>query len=97
MKFSIKLFYTIGLFLFFFALAPVASAGTSVNELSAGCKSCVQGYDCSRINKTCNATCKANLYTEENDLKSCTAGCIRKLETCLLDANKSCKFYCADN
>jgi hypothetical protein len=66
------------------------------SDMSAGCKSCVSGYDCSRINKTCNATCKANLYSEEIDLDSCRAGCIGKLERCLLDANKSCKFYCAD-
>ena len=65
-------------------------------EMSEGCKSCVKGYDCSRINKTCNATCQANLFQKQDDLDSCRAGCIGKLEKCLLDANKSCSFYCAD-
>jgi len=68
----------------------------SLAEMSEGCKSCVKGYDCSRINKTCNATCKANLFQEQDDLDSCRAGCIGKLEKCLLDANRSCGFYCAD-
>ncbi len=63
-------------------------------EQSEGCKSCVRGYDCSRINKTCNATCRANLYSERNDLDSCRAACIGKLEKCLNGAKKSCSFYC---
>ncbi len=79
------------------AMSSLTLASTSINEMSEGCKSCVRGYDCSRINKTCNATCRANLYSEDIDLDSCRAGCIGKLEKCLLEANKSCKFYCADN
>lgn len=97
MKFHRKHFWSTCLFLFLLGLTSIASASTSVNELSEGCKSCVRGYDCSRINKTCNATCKANLYSKEIDLDSCRSRCIGKLEKCLLDANKSCKFYCADN
>lgn len=96
MKFNYKRFFTIGVLLFIFGIVSASFASTSINEMSEGCKSCVRGYDCSRINKTCNATCKANLYAKEIDLDSCRASCIGELEKCLLDANKSCKFYCAD-
>jgi len=96
MKLNNKRFWLSSLCGFFIALSSLAYANTSINEMSEGCKSCVRGYDCSRINKTCNATCKANLYSKEIDLDSCRAACIGKLERCLLDANKACKFYCAD-
>jgi len=82
--------------LFIFSLSQIATAGTSMDNMSEGCKSCVKGYDCSRTNKTCNATCRANLYSKDIDLESCRAGCIGRLEKCLLNANKSCKFYCGD-
>jgi hypothetical protein len=97
MKFNCKHFFAIGLFLFSIGFISFASASTSINDMSEGCKSCVKNHDCSRINKTCNATCKANLYAKDIDLDSCRASCIGKLEKCLLNANKSCKFYCADS
>ncbi len=95
MKLKNTRFWLIGFSLLFISLSS-AFANTAMNEMSAGCKSCVRGYDCSRINKTCNATCRANLFSKEIDLDSCRAGCIGKLERCLLDANQSCKFYCSD-
>jgi len=97
MGFNTKPFLFALISVFLISLSTFGYATTSVNEMSEGCKSCVRGYDCSRINKTCNATCKANLYAKEIDLDSCRAACIGKLERCLLDANQSCKFYCADN
>ncbi len=97
MKFIRKYFGLTLISLVLISLSSISFATTSINEMSEGCKSCVRGYDCSRINKTCNATCRANLYSNEIDLDSCRASCIGKLERCLLDANKSCKFYCADN
>ncbi|VAW66974.1 hypothetical protein MNBD_GAMMA08-3024 [hydrothermal vent metagenome] len=90
--------YLLGLIisLFLIGFSSISTAGTSMDRLSEGCKSCVRGYDCSRTNKTCNATCRANLYSKEIDLESCRASCIGKLEKCLLSANKSCQFYCGD-
>jgi len=76
-------------------LLGVSSAALA--EKSEGCKSCVKAHDCSRINKTCNATCQANLFSKTIDLDSCRAACIGKLEKCLLEANKECSFYCADD
>jgi len=78
--------------LLFLCLPPIVLA----EDMSEGCRSCVKSYDCSRINKICNATCKANLYSKKIDLDSCRASCIGKLEKCLLDANNSCSFYCTD-
>ena len=66
----------------------------TANDMSAGCKSCISGYDCSRINKTCNATCEANLFSKQIDLESCRGGCIGKLEKCLQGAKKDCSYYC---
>ena len=77
-------------------LMAICVSQIALAEMSEGCKSCVKGYDCSRINKTCNATCQANLFQKQDDLDSCRASCIGKLEKCLLDANRSCSFYCAD-
>jgi len=91
MYLSNKLIYQMLISLFILCLSQIALA-----DMTEGCKSCVRGHDCSRINKTCNATCRANLFSTQDDLDSCRADCIHKLERCLLDANKSCSFYCAE-
>ncbi|VAW54219.1 hypothetical protein MNBD_GAMMA07-1673 [hydrothermal vent metagenome] len=79
-----------------FVLFIIFQFSSVLADMNEGCKSCVKGYDCSRINKVCNATCAANLYSKNIDLESCRAKCIGKLEKCLLEANKSCSFYCED-
>ncbi len=82
------------------ALIVIFMLGIALNtqaEKSEGCKSCVREHDCSRVNKTCNATCQANLFSETIDLDSCRAACIGKLEKCLLEAKKKCSFYCAED
>ena len=80
----------------FLCFSQMTLAGSNMDEMSEGCKSCVRSYACSRDNKTCNANCQANLYGKQIDLDSCRGACIGKLEKCLLDANNSCSFYCTD-
>lgn len=75
--------------LFFLFFSSSVFAG-----MNAGCKSCVREHDCSKINKVCNATCEANLYSKDIDLESCRAKCIGRLEKCMSGAKKSCSFYC---
>lgn len=76
------------------ALLVICVSQIALADMTEACKSCVGSYDCSRINKTCNATCQANLFQKQDDLDSCRAGCIGKLEKCLLNAKKSCSFNC---
>jgi len=82
--------------LIFSVLLFLIFSSNTFADMNAGCKSCVDAYDCSKINKVCNATCEANLYSKDIDLDSCRAKCIGSLEKCLSDAKKSCSFYCEE-